>query len=229
MKNIAKQVLYIIASIATVGSLAVIPVSAEHGSSADHVAAFEDSTSTSQDTTVTTTETENDSTNSDTPTVREQAQKLLQAKRQTVKEKTEAVRQKACVQRQKSIDTRTANFAAAAQRHLGVFNDIFTKVQAFHDSKQLNVTNYDTLVATATTKQTAAQSAVDALKALNVQIDCAQPDPAASVATIKTAVSNARTALQDYRSAIKDVVVALKGASTAQKSTDTSDATGGNQ
>jgi len=227
MKNIAKQVLYIIASIATVGSLAVIPVSAERGSSADHVAAVGESTS--QDTTVTTTETENDSTNSDTPTVREQAQKMLQAKRQTVKEKTEAVRQKACVQRQKSIDTRTTNFAAAAQRHLGVFNDIFTKVQAFHDSKQLNVTNYDTLVATATTKQTAAQSAVDALKALNVQIDCAQPDPAASVATIKTAVSNARTALQDYRSAIKDVVVALKGASTAQKSTDTSDATGGNQ
>jgi hypothetical protein len=234
MKNIAKQTLYIIASLVTVGGLAVVPVSAERGSSnTDHVAAVEDSTSTTSNT----TETDSDSSDGGTDTVREQAKELLQTKRQNVKVHTEAVRQKACEQRQASITRRTANYAAAAQRHLDVFNKIFTKVQAFHDSKQLNVTDYDTLVATATTKQTAAQSAVDTLKALDVQIDCTQADPATSVAAIKSAVADARTALQAYRASIKDVIVALKGASTAQHdtttstgdTTDTTDTTGGAQ
>jgi hypothetical protein len=94
-------------------------------------------------------------------------------------------------------------------------------VQQFESSKQLQVSNYDALVATATAKQTAAASAVSALKALNVQIDCSQADPAATVATIKTAVADARTSLQAYRSALKDLVVALKGASSAQTGADT--------
>ena len=98
------------------------------------------------------------------------------------------------------------------------------------DSEQLPtiaiVANYDTLVATAKTKQAAAQSAVNELKALDVTIDCTQPDPASTVATLKAAVQKARSALQDYRASIKDVVVALKGAST---STSDSTNTEGNQ
>ena len=164
--------------------------------------------------------------------LRAQAQQLLQAKRRGMPVHTAAQRQKACEARQKSIDTRTANYGAAAQRHLEVFNSIFTKVQQFHDSKQLTVSNYEALVAAATAKQSAAQSAVTALQALDVTIDCTQSDPASTVATIKSAVADARSSLQAYRSALKDVVVALKGASTAQpgavSSTDNG-TTGGTQ
>jgi Fe2+ transport system protein B len=208
--------------------VATVPASAEHGRGGDRTLT---ATTTSDDTTVATTdstssnETEQEVENPTDQThqsgsLRAQAQKLLQTKRQEVHEHTAAERQKACEARQKSIDRRTSNYGTAAQRHLDVFNSIFTKVQQFHDSKQLNVSNYDALVAAATAKQTAAQSAVTALKALNVQIDCTQSDPAATVATIKSAVADARTSLQAYRSALKDLVVALKGASSAQH-TDT--------
>lgn len=223
--------------------LAAVPASAEHGRGGDQpitatTASDDTSTATSDSSSQTTTgqESEQEAENATDQThqggsLRAQAQQLLQSKRQEVHEHTVAERQKACEARQKGIDVRTANYGTAAQRHLDVFNNIFTKVQQFHDSKQLNVSNYDALVATATAKQAAAQSAVAALKALNVQIDCTQADPASAVATIKSAVADARTSLQAYRSALKDLVVALKSASTAQTGTSSTDntTTGGTQ
>jgi hypothetical protein len=236
MKKIIKRSGLALAALAMALGLAVMPVSAEHGSgdtdggsgssgsagtsgddanqtaTDDHI--ISDRLSSSQP--VTDSESGDDNSGSGSGKLHTKADKLLTDLRQKGKEHSQVARQKACVQRQKSLDRRTTNYAAAAQRHLDTFNKIFTKVQTFHDSKKLSVTNYDTLVAAATAKQTAAQSAVDALKALDVKIDCTQPDPASTVATVKTAVSNARTALQDYRKSIKDLVVALKGASTAQ-------------
>lgn len=224
MKNVSKQVSLLAVSVMMALGLAVVPVGAQHGVHAEGTDSGTGSTGAATASAGTET---SDNTSGHGGSLRDQAKELLQTKRQNGKEHTEDQRQKACEQRQKSIDTRTTNWSAAAQRHLDVFNSIFTKVKAFHDSKQLNVSSYDTLVAAATAKQTAAQSAVDALKALNVQVDCTQADPASSVATIKTAVSDARTTLQAYRSALKDLVVALRGASTAQTNTDTT--TGGNQ
>ncbi|HSX05543.1 MAG TPA: hypothetical protein VLF69_03700 [Candidatus Saccharimonadales bacterium] len=238
MKQMAKQLIYSVASLLMVLGLAVVPVSAEHGSDDSNTSTATtpietDDSSASNTSSNTTTETETESTTEDSGhqsgKLRSEAAKLLSQERQNAKEHSQADRQKACTQRQNNINRRTAQFAANAARHLEVFNKIFTKVQAFHDSKGLQVSDYDALVAAATAKQTAAQTAVDALKALNVQIDCTQPDPASTVATIKSAVTDARTALQAYRTSLKDLVVALKGASTAQHTTDTTENTGGNQ
>ena len=190
--------------------LAVSPVAAQHGA-ADTSGSTSDSTSTSTDATETETHT----------SLRDQAKQMLAEKRQNIKEHTADQKKKACEAHSAEINKRSKNYATAAQRHLDVFNSIFSKVKAFHDSKQLNVTNYDALVAAATAKQTAAQAAVDTLKGLDVSIDCTATDPASTVATLKTAVKNARTSLQDYRQSIKDLVVALKGASTTQTSTTT--------
>ncbi|HWT55761.1 MAG TPA: hypothetical protein VN031_01870 [Candidatus Microsaccharimonas sp.] len=197
---------------------------------ADHGKAAADTTTTSE------TETTDPTTGSDDTaakteainTAHSKALELLTEKRATIKQHTTEQKQKACEARATNIDMRANNYATAAQRHLANFTAIFTKVQAFHDKKQLNVTNYDTLVAAANAKQVTAQAAVDALKAVDVKIDCTQADPAIAVANLKTATSNARTALQDYRTAIKDVIIALQGASTANKTSDTS-STGGNQ
>jgi vacuolar-type H+-ATPase subunit I/STV1 len=256
MKKVFKQAGLLVASLLMVGGLAVVPVSAQHGSDDDSSGSTSSGSgssgssstgSTSSDDsddqvattgTGTETDTENhtiaatDDSSRQSGKLRTKADKLLSDLRQKGKEHSENARQKACVARQKGIDRRTTAYANAAERHLTAFNQIFAKVQAFHDKKQLNVTNYDALVAAATAKQTAAQSAADALKALNVTVDCTQSDPATTVATIKTAVKDARTALKEYRTAIKNLVVALKGASTAQDKTTTDDSsttTGGDQ
>lgn len=242
MQQIKNRMLLGIASAFGIAVLAVAPVWADHGSSSgtddsgtgnsgpgnsSHLASTDGTESEPNDI--------NDDNGTDTTTLRQKAQELVAQKRQNVKQHTQAQKQKACEAHAAEINKRATNYATAAQRHLDVFNSIFTKVQAFQTEKQLNVSNYDTLVATATDKQAAAQTAVDNLKALDVSIDCTQSDPATTVAELKTAVKNARTALQDYRTSIKDVVVALKGASTAHTdkstSTDTTTdtTTGGDQ
>jgi hypothetical protein len=218
VKQIIKQCSLLLGSVTAIAVLSVAPIGFAHGGHATAEAA-ETSSSNS-----TTTETEDNAkvTEDNVGQLRKQAAQLMQTKRQTVKEHTTAQKQQACTAHQAEIDKRSSNYAAAAQRHLDVFNKIFTRVQTFESDKKLNVASYDTLVATAKDKQTAAQTAVDSLKALDVKLDCTQPDPASSVATLKTAVSSARTALQDYRKSVKDVIVALKGASTGQTGDDTS-------
>jgi hypothetical protein len=231
MQHLHKRISVVLASAFGVAALTVAPVWADHGKSVVNA----DSSTTSSETDTSTAST-TDVSGTDTPqTMREKAQALVQTKRANIKQHTVAQKQKACEAHAAEINKRATNYATAAQRHLDVFNKIFTRVQAFETTKQLNVANYDTLVATATTKQTDAQTAVDNLKALDVSIDCTQTDPASTVATLKTTTANARVALQAYRQAIKDVVVALKGASTAQTdksttntTTDTS-TTGGDQ
>lgn len=160
------------------------------------------------------------STNTSASGVRAQAAQLLQQERQNDRQQLKAdAREKVCENRKADIDRRSDNFTTAAQRHLDVFNDIFTKLQAYHDKKNPNVSNYDTLVADATAKQTAATSAVAALKGLDVNIDCSSADPASTVANIKVAVQNARQTLGEYRTALKNLVVALKTATTTSANT----------
>jgi len=244
------QLALVLATIVSIFTLAVVPAAADQGSdSGGSSGSGDSSTTTSTDGTSDTsgsssgdssssgqsgTDVETTSQTSDTSTEIEnevhmlegKGKSLLQAERKNGKEHSEQQRQTACKAHQAEINTRVSNYSAAAQRHLGTFESILSKVQDFYTNKKLNVPNYSALLATAQSKQADAQTAVDALKALDVNIDCTQPDPAQSLATVKTAVSNARTALQAYRAAIKDVIVAVKGASTSQDKTST---TGGNE
>lgn len=245
-----RSLLLILATVASVTTLAVAPVAADHGSDSGSGDSSTSSTSggseteTSTPTGTQTTSTENEQEVADQTSetevktelasIREHAKQTLETERKNGHEKSLEARQKSCQARQAEINTRINNYATAAQRHLAVFEGLQTKVQNFYTTKKLNVTNYDTLLATAQAKQADAQKAVDALKALDVNIDCTSSDPAQSVAAVKTAVANARVALQAYRTAIKDLIVALKGASTAADNTTTTTTTtetttGGNQ
>lgn len=155
------------------------------------------------------------------------AELLLSEKRQNGKEHSTTQRQQACEQHQAAIDKLLGNLGQKAQAHLDTFNTLFQKVQAYQTKNQLNVSNYDALVADATAKQAAAATAVNALKALSPSIDCTASDPASSLAIDKTAADDARIALQNYRSSLKALIDALLA---AQKATDTQDSTqGGNQ
>ena len=229
-----KSLALVLVTLFGVFALAAAPVAADSGSGDT---SGSDSTSQSSDTSST------DSTSSDTQTTETESttetqdvkdaverfrqdakDELKQMREQEHSSLTEHGRQLACEKRQASINNRISNYADAAQRHLGVFTDIFTKVKSFYATKNLSVSNYDTLVAAVTAKQTAAQTAVDALKALDVKIDCTQTDPAQTLAAVKSAVSDARTALQAYRTSIKDLIVAISSALDQQ-----TQSTGGNQ
>lgn len=224
----------ILATLAGTVVLVAAPVAADNGSGSDgsdDTSSSQTSGSTATDTNSTdqsgteTETTDTQSTSDELSQLRQDAKdalKNLRAERHS--DLTERGRQLACEKRQSSVNGRIGNYADAAQRHLTVFTSIFTKVQDFYTTKKLSVSNYDTLVAAVNTKQTDAQTAVEALKSLDVNIDCSQPDPAQTLETVKTAVSNARSALQAYRASIKDLIVAIGKALDSQESS-----TGGNQ
>jgi hypothetical protein len=253
MRNLPKNISLLAVSILTVGLVVVAPVSARQGSddngtttttvpsgnetatgggishsggtSGPNGPVIKTSTSSQTE-----NETETEHAVSDSEVsgkvsdLQQKAKQLLETKREDGKTKSIADRQKACTARQSELTKKTENYSTNAQKHLAVFNSIYSKVLAFQAAKQLNPTNFDSLKATADAKQAAAQTAVAALGVSDITIDCTSQDPASGVATLKTAVGSARTALQEYRQAIKDVIVALEAA----KTTDTTSSTEAN-
>lgn len=132
-----------------------------------------------------------------------------------------ANRQKHCVQLQNMVNRQVADFSRNAQNHLTVFNNVYSKVQAFATSKNVTSSNYQSLVTAANTQQANATQAVAALKSVAVNVDCTQQDPASSLATVKSAVDSTRTALQAYQQAIKAVISNLEAATKTPSTTNT--------
>ncbi|MBC7581399.1 hypothetical protein H7097_00845 [Aeromicrobium sp.] len=157
--------------------------------------------------------------------LKNRAAKLLADKRQTGKQRTTEQRQKACQARETGIDTRLDALGTRAQRHLDAFNSLFSKVQTYQTTAQLEVSNFDSLVADTTAKQATATAATAALSSLaGTKIDCASPDPASTLANVKVATTDARTSLQAYRASLKTLVKTLL---TAKATAETND--GGTQ
>lgn len=147
-------------------------------------------------------------------------QKAEQA-RQNHNEQSEAQRQKVCQARSKSLDHRMATAVKVASQHKTNIDRIYEKVKAFHDSKQLDISNYNDLTAAVDTEADRAQVAIDALQNLDVSVDCASRTVADSVASFREAVSSTRDSLKAYRQALVDLITSLKGASTStSNSTD---------
>jgi hypothetical protein len=181
-------------------------------------------------TTKTDTENENEVETEHSQTLREQfkqtAKTEVHAKMQNkAKVHTPEQIQKSCEARKTNLTKRMANSVAAAERHKANFDKIYTKVQAFHDSKNLNVTNYDTLKAAADKAQQDAADQIAALKALDVNVDCTQTDSlATNISAFQTAVKSTRDSLKAYRKAVVELITQLHGASTStDKNTGTDD------
>jgi hypothetical protein len=154
---------------------------------------------------------------------REAAKGDLAAKKAQVKEQTQEHRQTACEARKTNLTKRMANAVRQAQNHKAVFDKIYTRVKTFHDTKNLDVPNYDTLVANVDTAQADAAASITALQQLDVSVDCTSQTVADSVSTFQQAVKNTRDSLKAYRASITDLITALKGASTStDKTSDTS-------
>lgn len=146
---------------------------------------------------------------------RTQARTKIAEDRAKVRQQTQKERQTACESRKTNLTKRMANAVARAQKHKAVFDKIYVRLQNFHDTKNLDVANYETLIANANTAQAEAAASISALEALNVTLDCASETVAESVGVFQQAVKNTRDSLKNYRSALVELTTALKGASTS--------------
>lgn len=156
---------------------------------------------------------------------KEQAKEKVQTAKQNAKEQTQAHRQQSCEARKANLTKRMSNAVAQSEKHKAVFDKIYTRVKDFHDTKQLNVADYAALTAKVDTAQTNAQNSIDALKALDVNVDCTSQTVADSVSAFQQAVKSTRDSLKAYRSSITDLIKSLKGASTGAGSNSTDNST----
>ena len=227
-------------------SVSTVPVFAHDGDGSSS-GSGSTTTSGSHDGTETETETETEAEIHDSPEVKQGATTLLQKHKSDAatevadlkKEKksghSAADLQELCTAHKDKLTAKAKRFAQDAAHHEATFDTMFTKVQTFHDTKQLTVADYDTLMAAVKAKQTVSASDVVALQTLSEQtIDCTGQDAAALyVSQLKASVTTAKTDLKAYRSALVDFIKAVRSAAgTAKSSTDDSDTsttTGGQQ
>jgi lysyl-tRNA synthetase class II len=147
-----------------------------------------------------------------------------------VKMHTQQMRQKSCEARKASLTKRMTNSVAAATRHKQVFDNIYTKVQTFYTTKNLNVANYADLKAKVDAAQADAAAKIDALKSLDITVDCTQTDSLASnLSAFKTAVGSTRDSIKAYRTSLVALITAIHGASTSTDKNSNSSTTNDTQ
>jgi hypothetical protein len=158
---------------------------------------------------------------------KEQAHAKVQADlKDKAQTKTKEQKQQACTARKANLTKRMNHAVAGAQKHKDNIDKTYAKVKAFHDAKNLNVANYDTLTAAVDKAQSDATAQIAALKALNISVDCTQTDSlATNITAFQTAVKSTRDSLKAYRSSLVDLITALHGASTSTDDSSTNGTT----
>ncbi len=155
-------------------------------------------------------------TNSTTPaTVRTETQTRLASGRL-----------KACQNREQAITNIMARIADRGQKQVTLFGTIATRTETFYVTKGKTLSTYSSLVSDVTTKQAAAQTAVDAIKSDSAGFSCNGSDPKGFVSSFQVSLKAEISALQAYRTAVKNLIVGVK---SVQSTTTTSSTTGGNQ
>ena len=141
-----------------------------------------------------------------------QAQTTVADKKAQVTAKTQEQRQKACEARKANITRRMSKAVAQAEKHKAVFDKIYSKVQAFKTKKNLDVANYDNLIATTDQAQNDAEASITALKELDISVDCSSETVAQSLASFQSAVKSSRDSLKAYRESIVSFMKPVKAA-----------------
>jgi hypothetical protein len=228
MQQLNKRLIFSLAALIIVCgvSLSGGTALAEHGRNSGSGGGGSDSSNdTAEVATSSTTDSNNEQETEHSKTLRDQfrdqAKVKVQADRkEKAQTKTAEQRQKSCTARKANLTKRMTNSVAAAQRHKEVFDKIYTRVKTFHDTKKLDVANYDTLVANVDKAQQEATDQIAALKALDVTVDCTQTDSlATNITAFQTAVKETRESIKAYRKSLVELITQLHGASTSTDKT----------
>lgn len=147
---------------------------------------------------------------------RAQALQRLEEKRTNSQEKSQEKRKAACERRASKLDKHTNRLALRSDRHADVMDRFFERVQEFYDKGQLTVSNYDELEAAAVEAQEKARAEVDTLEGLKVEVDCNDPDVAATVIAFRTSTESARESLKDYRRALVELISSMRAAAAEE-------------
>lgn len=157
---------------------------------------------------------------------KEAAEKRAEQAKQDQEKETEAdkkageVFQKACENRREAFKTRLGNLSEHSQKVVEVMDKIVDRVEAFKTSKNLDVPNYDALVADVNAKKAVVHNLQNVAKADSDQdFNCDRSHALERVQSFTDILHQQIDALKDYKTAIKNLIVAVKTAAGKQTTT----------
>lgn len=135
----------------------------------------------------------------------QEARRLKLQQMQDRKEK----RRLTCEERKAKIEAWIDRRASNAQKHLNAFTNVYGRIVAYKESKQLNPVNWDALIVAADAAQDKAEASVAAVQSLKPTVTCENETIATDLAAFRDGLKQAREDLKAYRVAIKDVFKAV--------------------
>lgn len=150
---------------------------------------------------------------------KEAAEARLKARQEERLDRLSASQLEICKTREANINNRIARIADRSTKHLELFNEISERAQAFYESQDVTVTNYDELVADVATKKTAAEATVAGMASTTAGFECEGENPKVTVEAFKTNLKASIEVLKDYRTSVKNLIAGIKSATSAQSNT----------
>lgn len=139
----------------------------------------------------------------------------LDEQRQASSGQTPDARIIACESQRQTVQEAMARVYAQANYHVRQLDSVFVGVHNYYDnSSYANIEPYASLFASARSTYTTAQIEIGALSILNAELDCQNPDVAATIIAFSSSVSAVREALIAYRVSLISVVSTLKSTVT---------------
>lgn len=146
---------------------------------------------------------------SDEPATRQEAAKTR------VQGRLDDAKRKVCETRKTNVGNTMQKAAAAGQRHLTAFKNIYNRVTEFYTNKKLTIAAYESLATTAQAKYDAAAAAIKAAKDAT-GFDCNGDNPVGTADQYKGKIKVMHDALKEYRSAVHAMLVAVKTAAASE-------------
>lgn len=146
--------------------------------------------------------------------------------KQQVKDRKIELKKEVCERRQARLINVPSRMNKNASTLQGVLDKKYAKVQEFYTTKNLTVTNYDTLKSNVDTAQAASQAAVDALKDYNFTFSCDTPGLGQQLDGLRSTANEAKTKIKEYRKALIALITAISN-SIDEEATNSTSTTGG--
>src|SRR5205085_113178 len=137
-----------------------------------------------------------------------------------------AAKQKSCQAHETAANHILQNRARWGTLKMNVIGKIAQRVEDFYQKSGKTLTDYDTLLASVNDAKTAAQAAVDKVKADKLDLKCDGTDPKGVGELFKEDVAKERQAIKDYKTAVKNLIV---GVHSVQGTTSSDNNSGGSQ
>jgi chromosome segregation ATPase len=141
--------------------------------------------------------------------------KLAELKAQAETRKAE-VKADVCEKRQDKLQALLPKLSKGATTVKGRIDNKYEKVQAFYESKNLNLSNYDELVGAIETAKANSEASIAAVNDYSIEVDCTSDTLGSELDGYRSAVGAVKEDLKAYRDALVNLITALRGASSAQ-------------